>query len=290
MKVVINTDDLALTYGLTKAVEDCYTQGLIRSASILVNGTAYDFAVKSIKSGPLKKIGVGIHLNLTDGPALTKELADVYGNYKFTFISLYKEVLTNPTILESIRSDFARQIESAISRDLSLDHIDSDKHVHMIPQIFQIACSLAKRYHIPFVRLTNEPFLLSKEYLYPFLTLNIVKNLVLKEFSKVNMTTANNYGLHYTDAVYGVLYTNNMTVDTFSACLSNALTNNFKVIEILIHPGYINDPRDNTFPSPLMEKFSQDKAREIEAQTLLDAKLTSFIRTKNIALAKFSAI
>jgi len=39
-----------------------------------------------------------------------------------------------------------------------------------------------------------------------------------------------------------------------------------------------------------MEKFSQDKAREIEAQTLLDAKLTSFIRTKNIALAKFSAI
>ena len=94
MKLIINCDDLALTYGTTDGIRRCLDFGLTKSVSILVNGTAFDYTTKIIKNGGLGDTGIGIHLNLTDGPAFSKELTNNQGNYKYNFISIFKETVT----------------------------------------------------------------------------------------------------------------------------------------------------------------------------------------------------
>lgn len=290
MFLVINNDDLALTYGVTKGITECYQAGITTSSSILANGTSFDFTVNNIQTGKLKGIGLGIHLNLTDGPTFSNKLADHLGNYRFNFISLLREISVNKEVLKFISDDFEKQMQKVLSSNLSLDHIDSDKHVHMIPEVFNQVCLLAVKYKIPYIRITREPLYFSNNLLYPFKTLNVVKNLLLNSFSKRNVTTAKKYHLKFTDAVYGVLYSNYMDINNIRSVVSDAKKRKFKSIEILSHPGYIKDTRDKIFISPFMEKYSQEINRETEMRTLLNPKLKTFIKENNIKQVKFSDV
>jgi predicted glycoside hydrolase/deacetylase ChbG (UPF0249 family) len=289
MKLVINCDDLALTYGTTNGIQKCLKYGLSKSASILVNGTAFDYTTKLIKSGNFGGVGFGIHLNLTDGPAFSKELADNRGNYKYDFISILKETVTNKKIIGSISEDFEKQIQKLLSTKIPIDHIDSDKHVHMIPKVFEIAAALAAKYKIPYIRISREPFYLkSSDKRYPFTgSLNIIKKSVLDIFSTLNISTARRYQLKYTDSVYGILYSNRMVTSSIMAGINDGLKRNYKIIEILTHPGFPKDQRDTKYISQYMEKYSQEKHRSLEMKTLLNPKLKRFLKLKNVSLNKF---
>ncbi len=288
MKVIINNDDLALTYGTTKGITRCFRKGITTSTSIIVNGSSFEYSVKSLIRGDLRGIGFGIHLNLTDGVAFEKKLADRRGNYKFSFISLLKEVTVNKNILKIIGRDLEAQIQKLLSTGLKIDHIDSDKHVHMIPDIFEITCKLAVKYKIPYIRTTREPLYFSESnFLYPIYSLNIFKNLILNYFSGINIHTASKYHLSFTDAVYGVLYSDQMSINSFKSAVENAQSHNFRTVEILSHPGVTQDPKDKHFISPLMKEYSQEKNRELEMYALLDKELKYFLKTNNISLVKF---
>jgi predicted glycoside hydrolase/deacetylase ChbG (UPF0249 family) len=291
MKLIINNDDLGLTYGITKGIAKCFQKGITTSSSIIVNGTSFNHTIKIIKTGNLKGIGLGIHLNLTDGPSFSKELADHNGNYKHTFVSLLKGIVLNKKILKFINEDLEDQILKLYSFGVKIDHIDSDKHVHMIPDIFKNVCKLAVKYRIPCVRITREPLFFSyQDLLYPIKTSNICKSLILNSFSKINIPAAQKYHLKFTDAVYGILYTNYMNVHNIESAIKSAQKHNLQTIEILSHPGYIRDPQDKLFISPLMEKYSQKTNRELEMRTLLNIQLKKYIKTNNISLVKFSEI
>jgi len=48
-KLIINADDFGLTRGINLAVSECADAGLLRSASLMANGDAFDNAVESVK-------------------------------------------------------------------------------------------------------------------------------------------------------------------------------------------------------------------------------------------------
>lgn len=290
MQLIINNDDFGLTYGLNKAVSDSNSAGLTTSVSVLTNGTAYKNAISLIKV-KLKSVGVGVHLNLTDGPSPTKELTDNSGNYNNSYFKLiYKS--RNKKFLKALETDFEHQIKKLIKDKVHPDHLDSDKHVHMIPAIFEITCRLAKKYKINHVRLSKEKINLS--YIIKNMSLTAVKNLsklvLLSFFSKRNQRILKKYGVYSPDAFYGILHSNEMNIDNFIETLNHALKQNYKTVEILSHPAYTKDKRDIHFISEFMKKYSQLKNREIETETLLDHKLMDFIQTNNIQLTNFRKI
>ena len=292
MKLVINCDDLALTYATTHGIQKCLEYGLTKSASILVNGAAFDYTIKTIMNGGLGGAGIGIHLNLTDGPAYSKDLADIDGNYKYNFISILKETITNKKIIKSINEDFEKQIQKLISKKITIDHIDSDKHVHMIPNVFKVTAALAAKYKIPYIRISREPFnLVSSDKHYPFTgSVNIIKKSILDIFCRTNTNIARRYQIKYTDSVYGILYSNRMVFASIISAINDGLKRNYKNIEILTHPGFKRDIRDTKYISQFMEKYSQEVNRTLEMKTLLNPKLKMFLKLKNVSLNKFSEL
>ena len=68
-KLIINADDFGLCRGVNKAVVEAHTTGVLTSATIMANMPASDEAIVIAKKTPT--LGVGVHLNVTDGKPLS---------------------------------------------------------------------------------------------------------------------------------------------------------------------------------------------------------------------------
>src|SRR5436190_22470331 len=64
-RLIVNADDFGLTEKVNQAIIEGHLKGIITSTSLLANGVAFESAVRLAQLHP--KLGVGVHLNLTDG-------------------------------------------------------------------------------------------------------------------------------------------------------------------------------------------------------------------------------
>jgi chitin disaccharide deacetylase len=129
------------------------------------------------------------------------------------------------------------QIEKALSRGISITHLDSHKHLHFFGEFREIITKLAQEYGIMRVRCINEvPFLCSKKYgLFWFLRRKHYNALFLNICSRVNKALADKQGIKTADYSYGVNESRQMTEQKYRnifSCLKNGTT------EIICHPGY----------------------------------------------------
>ena len=182
-KFILNADDFGMTNDFNRAVLYAYGRGLLKSTSLCANGPAFDNAVNEILP-ECSTLGIGVHLNIMEGHALTKchLLTDDSGMFNQGYLSLIFKA-KNKNVQKQIESEFRAQIEKIISITKP-DHIDSHVHTHAIPEIFKIVVKLAKEYNIPYIRTQHEAFYtvpkLSKHlnFKYPINILKIFKSPV----------------------------------------------------------------------------------------------------------------
>ena len=119
-RFILNADDFGVSKSANKAVLESYSGGLLKSVSILANGIAFDEAVNTILP-QCSEIGVGIHLNLTDGESLCADI-DTLIDDKLKFNNNFWTLLFksyNPKekdFLEQVEREFRRQIEKVLSK------------------------------------------------------------------------------------------------------------------------------------------------------------------------------
>ena len=70
-RIVINADDFGLCEGVNKGIVEAHSKGVLTSATIMVNMPAAEQAVDLAKNLP--NLGVGVHLNLTNGKPLCQD-------------------------------------------------------------------------------------------------------------------------------------------------------------------------------------------------------------------------
>lgn len=291
MKVIICNDDIGLTYGFTEAIKDTFLKGTSSSTSIRTNGTAYNYAVKLLKTN-LKSMGLGIHLNLIDGKSHTANLANRSGNYKYNFLQ-YLLLSRNKSVLADIENELDYQFKKVLGDGLKIDHASGHRHTYAIPAIFEIVCRLCKKYKIKSIRLIHEPYYVTNsnsKNLTPFLNFNVIKFLLLNYFANQNKVLLKKYKLTTTDAFYGVLYTDSMSLETVKAATTDATKRGFKTIEILIHPAYANDPRDKIFTSKLIKKYVHSKTRRTETLAVLSKRMKNLLSSTGIELSSFKDV
>src|SRR5258705_6622490 len=63
--LIVNADDLGWTPGVNRGIAEAHRNGIVTSASLLANGSAFEDGVRSAQELP--RLGVGVHLNLSDG-------------------------------------------------------------------------------------------------------------------------------------------------------------------------------------------------------------------------------
>jgi len=89
-KLIVTADDLGLTRRVNEAIEKAHRQGIVTTASLMVNGSAFESAVDMLKQNP--GLDAGLHLNLTEGapvsaPAQIPSLANSTGFlYRHPFV------------------------------------------------------------------------------------------------------------------------------------------------------------------------------------------------------------
>ncbi|MDY0404598.1 chitin disaccharide deacetylase [Virgibacillus sp. 179-BFC.A HS] len=146
MKVLFNADDFGLTAGVTQGIIRAHIDGLVRSATLMMNGLAVDEAVTQAKKHP--SLQVGVHLVLTWNKPLSAEVPDLIdetGHFRFnnTFASM-----PAPNLAQ-VEKEWRTQIEAFLATGLPLHHIDSHHHVHGWEVLKDIVIRLAQDYRVP---------------------------------------------------------------------------------------------------------------------------------------------
>src|ERR1700681_530321 len=71
--LIVNADDLGWTEGVNRGIAEAHRHGIVTSASFLANGAAFASGVEVARLTP--GLGVGVHLNLSDGePVVERQL------------------------------------------------------------------------------------------------------------------------------------------------------------------------------------------------------------------------
>ena len=142
--IIFNADDFGLCESINAAIIKSYQDGVVRSATLMANGLAFEDAVQLANENP--SLGVGIHLVVSMLKPLTnpKTLTDTQGN--FLKLSQYENLEID---LDELRAEFIAQIEKCLTHDVKLTHIDGHHHLYaIIPGSLKIVEDLAITYHL----------------------------------------------------------------------------------------------------------------------------------------------
>ncbi|MFC1517571.1 carbohydrate deacetylase [Candidatus Margulisiibacteriota bacterium] len=142
--LIINADDFGLNSGVNRAVIETHANGIVTSASIMVNCPASKEAAEMAKQNP--NLGIGLHINLTQGKPISGKINSLTDPDGF-FLSraqLELKSLAGKIISEDIVEELHLQWDMLQSLGLPISHIDSHQHIHVIPKVFKMIAAFAK--------------------------------------------------------------------------------------------------------------------------------------------------
>ncbi|HIQ27076.1 MAG TPA: ChbG/HpnK family deacetylase [Sulfurovum sp.] len=263
-KVIINADDLGMTPGTNEAIFKGYDTGMITHTSIMANGDYFDEAIEGLHDR--KGLGAGMHLVLTYGKALKPNR--IYNNsnsfFNLGYLKLILLSINNKVFLKAVEEEFEEQILRVIHQGIALTHIDSHRHIHLIPGIYRIVIKLAKKYNVKRVRLIHEnifdSFSLTRKFNF-ILNGGIVKYFLLRSFTAINARYEN---LYHDMKFYSILYTGVVTKD-----IVQKLKKSNESYEIMIHPSIIALDENVVFYDEDEKSYRISKDREYELDTVL---------------------
>jgi len=286
-QLVINADDLGICRGVNEAVIQAHREGVLTSASLMATGAAFDHAVEHV-AGDNPELGIGAHVCLTSGrsvlpPRNVPDLVGSEGMFRHGFVSLLR-LLRKPSagVLEQVEQEVTAQLEKIRRAGIVIDHVNSHRHVHMIPQLFEIVCRQAERYGRPAIRMSNEPWSIRPlrrvtTGIGGFLG-NVPKNAILR-----SLATPNRSLLPTAERTYGILGSGLMDDSELSARIAGLPTG---VSELLTHPAcFVEETLEGMAPAD--RDFVTSPNRQCELQALLSPAVCAGIESAGVQLTSF---
>jgi len=163
-RLIVNADDFGRSESINLAVIRAHREGILTTASLMVNEPAVDEAVRLARENP--KLGVGLHLALVCGAtALPREripcLAGAGGRFSDNPVAAGWRYFFNSRCKEQLRAEIEAQFARFRATGLTLDHVNGHLHLHLHPVVFGILTDNAERWGINAMRLTRDPFFLN---------------------------------------------------------------------------------------------------------------------------------
>jgi hopanoid biosynthesis associated protein HpnK len=156
-RLIVTADDFGRSPSINAAVLRAHREGILTSASLMVNEPACDEAVALAKESP--KLGVGLHLTLLCGhsalprekiPGLVNDHRE-FGDYPVAVGARY---FFQGGLRSQLRDEIAAQFEKFRATGLRLDHLNGHLHFHLHPVVLQILLEHAGAWGIRRLRLT----------------------------------------------------------------------------------------------------------------------------------------
>jgi predicted glycoside hydrolase/deacetylase ChbG (UPF0249 family) len=287
--LIVNADDLGWTEGVNQGIAEAHRKGLVTSTSLLANGEAFASAMDVARANP--ELGVGVHLNLSDGtpsapPEQVKGLVNGSGKLQGGPENLLLRIARRGLSLEEVEREWDAQIRKVRDAGIEPTHLDGHKHVQMLPGLFEVALKLAKKHSIRAVRVSHE-----ESKLRSALSSGGDRNtgLVLKQgvqarglklLARDAREIADRAGVATTDYFCGIAQTGVLTREGVEQLLSNLLDG---TTELMCHPGYADEDLRRT-ATRLQE------SRQTELEILTDARVRKLVATKGIRLISYRLV
>lgn len=287
--LIVNADDLAWAEGVNRGIAEAHRNGIVTSATILANGSAFASAVELVKTTPA--LSVGVHLNLSDGkpvspPEMVSSLVNDHGEFAGGPEALLLRIARRNLRLKEVELEWQNQIQRVLDAGIRPSHLDGHKHVHMLPGMFEIALRLAKRNAIGAVRISHEGSSLraalssGEKQNVPLVMKQGVQARVLKLLARDARSLAEAAGIATTDYFCGIAQTGELTLQGMKRLLQSLPEG---TTEMMCHPGFMDKELEES------STRLQD-SRELEVEILTNPDIRNLVASQGIRLIDYAFV
>ena len=267
-RLIVNADDFGFSRGVTDGILRSHCEGVLTSTTLMTNMPDRDRAIDLAGQAPT--LGVGIHLNLTQGAPLTT-CPRLVGKDGMLVRSL-------PKLFWKLRSDAARaeaeaemraQVEYAVKRGLKPTHVDSHKHVCHLPWLHAGLIRVCREMGIGWLRCAREVRVAGTGGLgLPY--------RVQVRFAQSLAAKAKAAGLKTTDWFFGLGTTGRTDREIWQRLVERMPKG---LGELMVQPGYVGDvtPQDTRLL----------KERVVEMEALCDPRLRAGLAAAGVRLVRY---
>jgi len=286
--LIVNADDLGWTHGVNRGIAEAHRNGIVTSASLIANGCAFEAGVQTASESP--RLGVGVHLNLSDGKPVApaeqvKSLLDENGDFSGGPEALLFRLTAKSLVTKDVQTEWNAQIEKVRAAGIRPTHLDGHKHVQMLPGLFAVALRLARKHGIEAVRVAHEASSLRAALTIGSEATGVmlkqgVQARGLKLLARDAREMTERAGIGTADYFCGIAQTGVLTkkgVQQLLASLPEGTT------ELMCHPGYADAD---------LEKSATrlQKSRQTELEILTDKEIRKSIAALGIRLINYGEI
>ena len=281
-RLIVNADDFGFTSGVSRAIVEAHSCGIVTSSTLMANGHAFGEAVQLAKSAP--GLSVGCHVVLIDGePVLdASQLGTLTDSQRFrdglkTFAA---RALMGRMKGCEVEAEARAQIHKIQSAGVSVSHVDTHKHTHIFPLVLRPLLRAARDCG---VRAVRNPFgprfpLRSGQLLArPNLWTRFAEVRVLSRFAGQFRSAVAAEGFATPDGTLGIEVTGTLDETLFQAIAQSIPVGTW---EFVCHPGY-NDPELAAARTRLRE------SRELELRVLTMPQARELLAINGIQLISY---
>lgn len=284
-RLIVNADDFGLCGSVNRGILEAHRQGIVTSATLLAGAPGFEEAVALARGEP--GLGVGVHLNLTRGrpvsaPSRVPTLVRDDGMFAHTPWTLALGMLGRRIALDEVEREWAAQIDRGRDFGITPTHLDSEKHVHLLPGLLDVALGLARDRGIGAIRAGGEPGVWAR--LAP-VNPQWYKTCGVAVLGRRARRHAMADGRRAPDRVLGVLDGGRLDEDHLVRLLGRVSAG---VTELICHPGY---------DSPELRRLVAEggggyllAAREAEVRALTAPRLREALRQRGIELIHYGLL
>src|SRR5438552_11139031 len=287
--LIVNADDLGWTEGVNRGIAEAHRNGIVTSTSLLANGVAFASGVELARSTP--GLGVGVHLNLSDGePTAPRELVATLLNDEGEFAggpeALLLRIAKRDVTVREAEQEWEAQIEKVKEAGIQPTHLDGHKHVHMLPGLFEVALRLAKRHGIGAIRVAHEASSLRAELsagdaMHASVVLKQgVQARGLKLLARDAREQAERAGISMSDYFCGIAQTGEITKEGLTRMLRSLPEG---TTELMTHPGYADQDLQNS-------ATRLQGSRQTELSILTDLEIRNLVASQGIRLIDYGFV
>jgi predicted glycoside hydrolase/deacetylase ChbG (UPF0249 family) len=271
-KLVVNADDLGLAESVNRGIAETIEMGVVTSTSLMVNTPACDDAIRRLRylRALGKSVSVGLHFNIVMGPPLSgcSSLVDERTGEFLPLHSLIWRCVARKVNLDDVKLELDAQLARAkrllAKISMPVTHIDSHRHAHVLPGIFELVLRTAKEHGISHVRHPYESHPLPRS------TRAVVASRLLRTilYKQRPMDDVSFAGIGA------------MASRTFHRDIAQLLGDlPAGVTELMVHPGYDS--------AELAAVDDYRAAREREVHALISPRLRERIQELGVELTQF---
>jgi len=273
-----------MTAGVNRAIRETHVDGVVTSATLMANGTAFQDAADLAHSQP--RLSVGCHVVLVDGapvsrydsiPSLLSRSAVAPEQFYSSIATVAARAVFRRFDHDQLVNEIVAQVRKIQAAGVQVTHLDTHKHTHIFPHILRAVVQAARISGVPAIR---NPFVPASA-LRPR-AFSRHRNL-WKRYGQVTMLNTfrtrfrermKRTGLASPDGVLGVIETGSFDRSLLRHALSNLPDGTW---ELVCHPGY-DDADLRASRTRLLA------SRERERELLTAPELRQFLAEQSIEL------